>query len=684
MEVVLQAERHECGLACLVSIIRHHGGKTTLQALRQRHKLNVRGTNAYRLVQIAQQEGVNLDAFELEEGDLQALEAGTLLHYRNGHYTVYAGRRGQNHVILDPDQGRHEITQDKLENLLSGVVLCVRNISPGQLPHDTSFQVRRLASMLKVDYRQYRGPIAKVVLLTVAVQASLLMAPQYLQAMVDKALPSGDLSYLAATAAVFVLLTAISAWSAILRTRTIASGGLRMARHASVNLLDRIRQSSLEWHERQNSSSIHLRQQSIMPLQRIATQGAIDSLIDVVLVLGMLVMMAFYSLTLTGITIATTAIVALTRYLRHPKLMQLQEQEIEYEAKEQAIALENLTGIRSLHVYNGVNRRHARQLSLLTGRFNAALLFQKAHQELSQAATALYSIDTIVIVAIAISYIMQSTMTLGALMAFMMYKAIFSLKSEALIERLGEIRLAQMHIDRLADILTSDDLKNTSDHPVTYGSIVIDKLHFAYHGEEMILKDICLKVDAGEMVAITGPTGEGKSTLAKLIAGMLEPTKGSICIDGKSAAMHRPGIVFMMQDDMLYTGTIAENVDLSGTGSEETIRKALKDACMLREVDAMPLGLNTLVGGSGVEISGGQKQRILIARALHANPVLLIMDEATSSLDEHTQAQINDHLDGMGVTRIVIAHRKDTIERASKIFCIKNGYLLDSGLTALV
>ena len=684
MDVVLQTERHECGLASIAMLIRHNGGRTTLQALRQRHKLNVRGTNALQIVHIAQKEGIELEGYELELGDLACLHEGTILHYRTGHYVVYGGQQGSKHVILDPEHGQQILDEHTLESNLSGIILSVTAVHRDKLPNDAPMGVVALAKILEIDWRSYRGPIAKVALLTVAVQASLLIAPQYLQAMIDIGLPGKDRGYIAYTASVFVILAGISAWCSVLRGRTIASVGLRLARKATSRLLKQIGESSLEWHERQNSSSIHARQQSVIPLQQIATQGAIDSLIDIVLVFAMIVMMMTYSTTLAAITLVTTAIVVVLRHFSHPKLMKLQEREVEYEAREQAIALENLDGIRSLHVYKGLTKRHQNQMSLLTMRYNVGLLQQKMQQDLRQAATALYSIDTIVIVAISISYIISGTMTLGALLAFMMYKAIFSQKSEALIERLSEVRLASLHVDRLADILTSDPLTNTSSQPVTKGHVKIQDMSFSYHAEELVIDKVSLEIKPGEFVAITGPTGGGKSTLAKLIAGIAVPTSGSIMIDGHPAALGRDGLVFMMQDDLLYTGTIRENVDLSGDGDDASISDALRKACIMEEIEAMPLGLNTLVGTSGVEISGGQKQRILIARALHANPVLLIMDEATSALDEATQERINAHLKDMGVTRIAIAHRRDTIQMADKIFRMESGNMLNPRLTGLV
>jgi ATP-binding cassette subfamily B protein RaxB len=200
-------------------------------------------------------------------------------------------------------------------------------------------------------------------------------------------------------------------------------------------------------------------------------------------------------------------------------------------------------------------------------------------------------------------------------------------------------------------------------------------------GEPFVLRDVNFRVQAGDYVAITGPSGCGKTTLLKLILGLLEPSSGEILIDGMPLQVignqaFRQSVGVVMQDDQLLSGSIADNICFFDESFDlEHMMCCAQLAGIHDEICQMPMAYNSLIGDMGTSLSGGQKQRILLARALYRRPRLLFMDEGTSHLDLATERQVNVAVRSLGLTRIIIAHRPETIASASRCLVLQDGRL---------
>lgn len=196
--------------------------------------------------------------------------------------------------------------------------------------------------------------------------------------------------------------------------------------------------------------------------------------------------------------------------------------------------------------------------------------------------------------------------------------------------------------------------------------------------EAPVIENVDLTIAAGEYVALTGPSGGGKSTLVKLLLGLLEPDAGAILVNGIPLARYgrrhlRRAVGAVLQDDHLFEGDIAQNVSAFGPLDEAWLAEVLKMADIADDVARMPMGIYTLVGAGGANLSGGQRQRILLARALYRRPTILVMDEGTAHLDPASERRVNAAIEAMGITRIVVAHRAETIASARRIIEIEGG-----------
>jgi len=262
--------------------------------------------------------------------------------------------------------------------------------------------------------------------------------------------------------------------------------------------------------------------------------------------------------------------------------------------------------------------------------------------------------------------------------AFMAYKSQFTEKTVALIEKSLEFRMLGLHLERLSDIaLTEQDRGH--DQLLSYarpieGRIELRNVFFRYsEAEPFVLEDVNLTIEPGEFITIMGPSGGGKTTLMKLMLGLLQPTSGEVLIDGVplqtlGARIYREQIAAVMQEDQLLSGSIADNIcffDPQFDHSKMIICARL--ASIDGEIMAMPMTYNSLVGDMGSSLSGGQKQRVLIARALYRDPRILFLDEGTAHLDTQNERLINEGMRTLEITRVSVAHRSDITSGTDRI-----------------
>ncbi len=275
------------------------------------------------------------------------------------------------------------------------------------------------------------------------------------------------------------------------------------------------------------------------------------------------------------------------------------------------------------------------------------------------------------------------------LMAFLAYKNQFGGRVSSLIDKYVEVKMLSLHGERLADIVLTDQEK-TDSYLFVPESLELQKteidvkfLRFRYSEDESwIIHGINFNIPKGQSVAIVGPTGCGKTTLMNLLLGNLAPEHGEIKIGGQSiknigSNKLRNFIAYVAQDDVLFAGSILENISFFNDGAQQDfVEKCAKMASVHDEIMAMPMGYQTLVGDMGNILSGGQKQRILLARALYRRPKILFLDEATSHLDIIKEKEINGMIKSLNITRIIIAHRLETISSVDRIITLNNGRIV--------
>jgi ATP-binding cassette subfamily B protein RaxB len=270
------------------------------------------------------------------------------------------------------------------------------------------------------------------------------------------------------------------------------------------------------------------------------------------------------------------------------------------------------------------------------------------------------------------------------LFAFLAYKQQLITRVVSFIDKMVEFRMLSLHAERVADIaLSPAEASQGKDYAAPSrlkAEIEMRNVSFRYSDTDpLVLDNVSLRVEAGESVAVVGPSGCGKTTLAKVLLGLLPPTGGEVLIGGVpldklGARFFRDMVGTVMQEDRLFVGSIADNICFFDAEPDQArIEKCAMLAAVHEDILAMPMAYNTLVGDMGTALSGGQKQRLLLARALYKQPTILILDEATSHLDIARERSVNDAIRQLRITRVIIAHRPETIASADRVIKLGPG-----------
>lgn len=400
-------------------------------------------------------------------------------------------------------------------------------------------------------------------------------------------------------------------------------------------------------------------------------------------------MMIVYNSSLTIFAVSTIVLYAMIRLILYSPTRSAAAEQIIHEAKQRTHFMETVRGIQTIRLFNQNDARRMRWLSTLADQFNAELRVARLGVSYETASSLIFGVERIVIIWIATLSVLDGIFSVGMLFAFISYKDQFTQRAISLLDRLFDLRMLRLHGDRVADIVLTNAKQELCSAEVPResirASIEIRNVKFRYgDSEPYVLNGVNLTIEAGECIAITGISGCGKTTLIKLIMGLLEPIEGDILIGGVNVkhlglANYRKIVGSVMQEDMLFAGSISDNICFFDDFPElDRVHSSATLAAVASEISRMPMGFNTLVNDIGCGLSGGQRQRVLLARALYRNPKLLVLDEATSHMDVWNEHEVNNAVRNLNLTRIIVAHRPETIAMAERVFVMHAGAIKEN------
>jgi ATP-binding cassette, subfamily B, bacterial CvaB/MchF/RaxB len=670
---VRQAEAAECGLACLAMVAGYHGLETDLATLRRRFSISMKGATLKSLIDIGAKMGLGSRALRCELEELREVRAPAILHWGMNHFVVLKRATGKWLELHDPALGVRRLKIEEASKQFTGVAL---ELSPsGEFQRKREKQVVKLSGLVKLS-PQTLGALGQCILLSFLIQGLVLAAPFYTQLVIDQAILKGDLNLLSALAIGFSLVCLFNVAATALRGFVTQFLGAVLSFEMEARLFQQMLRLPLDWFQKRQVGDVQSRFQSIQPIQQFLSQGGVAAVLDGVFGIATCILMFVFAPQLAGIAIAAVVLYALLRMAMLDISRRAAGDFLVAEAKEQTRFLETLRAAQTIKAAGSETTREALQRNAMAATLNSGIKggnVSIGYQALNQT---LNGLTDVAIVFLGAQMVIKTDLTVGILMAFMAYKGQFTQRATSLIESLIQWRLLDVHLERIADIaLHPRELGADTDgfEGEIRGEVEARNTSFRYGAADpTTLSNISLKVEAGEFVAIVGPSGCGKSTLLKLLTGLYQPTYGEILIDGRplntwSRAALRAQIALVAQDDQLLAGSIAENIAFFDERIDmDWVRECARKASIHNEIERMPMGYQSLVGDMGSTLSGGQKQRVMIARALYRRPRILILDEGTSHLDVDTERAVNAALSNLAITRIVVAHRPETIRAAGR------------------
>jgi ATP-binding cassette subfamily B protein RaxB len=398
------------------------------------------------------------------------------------------------------------------------------------------------------------------------------------------------------------------------------------------------------------------------------------------MVLGTLILMFVCSTTLTLVALIAVVLYLLLRLVLHSGFHARNEEMLQAGALESSNFMENIRAMQGIRIFSKEPERLSGWQNLYADKINAGVKVQGLSINVRLVHGLLVGSENIILMLLGGIAVLNNEISIGMIMAYISFKDQFYGRVFALLDKLFEFRLLDLHLTRLADIALSKPepfvhgLGAPPPEVCVKGGLSLKNLCFRFDEHApWIFRNVNLEMENDEMLAIIGPTGCGKSTLLKLVTSLLQPSDGSISLYGMpinamGLKSYRERIAAVMQDDALLSGSIRDNITFFDPAPDlERVEYVANLAALAQDIVVMPMQYNTLVGSMGAALSGGQVQRLLLARALYRSPRLLILDEATSHLDLATEKQVNKALRQLKIARLMVAHRPDTILLADRI-----------------
>ena len=680
LPLLLQNEAAECGLACLGMVSGFYGHRFDMLTLRRRFATTLKGATLEQLMDMAGRLQLASRPLRLDLHELRELRLPCVLHWNLNHFVVLQAVGRQHIVIVDPASGRRKVPLAEVSRAFSGIALELWPLAD----FEEKDEARPVPLKKLVGHLQGLWPaVVKILLLALCIEVFTLLSPLYLQWVLDQVVVSADRDLLTTLAIGFALV-------AILRVLTTALRGyllMYVSSLASVqwqsNVFAHLLRLPTAYFEKRHIGDVVSRFHAVDSIQQTLSSSFFSTVLDGIMGIAVLVMMMLYSWQLSLLSFLLVFLYLLLRVLWYSPLRAATEEGIIHAAAHDSNFLETIRGIKTIKLFNSQQQRMSLWQSLLADKVNAGLRVSKLQLFYGLGSGLLSALGSILMVFLGARMILAGQFTVGALMAFMSYQGMLDSRITQLINNYFTLKMLRIQTSRLGDIVMSKAEPVVTETVPTIRQpmrIRVEHLRFRYSEyEPYVLDDVSFTINAGESVAIVGASGCGKTTLLNVLLGNLAAESGEVYLDERKcnmedmiAARNRMGIV--MQDDVLFAGSISDNIAFFATpADQEKVVMSARLAAIHDEIEAMPMGYHTLVGDMGTVFSGGQKQRILLARALYREPDVLFLDEATSHLDIARENAVNQAVRALPVTRVIIAHRMETILSTERVIVLEQG-----------
>ncbi|BBD65601.1 ABC transporter ATP-binding protein [Nostoc commune NIES-4072] len=693
-QVVAQHSEEDCGAACLASVAKHYRRNFTLNRIREAVGTGQLGTTLLGLRRGAEALGFNARSVRASKEILDRMNQAPLpaiIHWKGYHWVVLYGQKGKKYVIADPAFNIRYVSRNELMEAWSDQVMLL--LEPDSVrfyaqPDDKVNGLWRFARRAL----PYGGIIFEAFLCAIFIGLLSLTSPFLLQILTDDVLVRGDTQLLIGVIIAVVVMNLVGSSLQLVQSNLIANFAQKLELGLVLEFARAILRLPLAYYESRRSGEIVSRLQDIQQINQLVAQAVISLPSQLFIGLISLGFMVFYSWKLTFVAVVVAIVMSSSTVVFLPTLQQKIRSMLVLDAENQGVLVESFKGALTLKTttaapqfWEEFQNRFGR-LSNLTFRTVQIGIINSTFSGL------VYAIGSVSLIGFGSTLVINKELSIGQLLAFNGMNGNFLALIGAVIGFIDEFTRAKTATERLTEVIDSTpETPSDSSKPFAKipsdADIICKNLNFHYAGRLELLEDFSITIPGGKVVALIGTSGCGKSSLAKLIAGLYTPNSGNIrfgIYNMQDLALDclRQQVALVPQDAHFWSRTIIENFRL---GSPHLTFDQIVKACQIAEADdfisRLPEKYQTVLGEFGSNISGGQRQRLALARAIVNDPPILILDESTAGLDPVSESQVLDQLllHRQGKTTILISHRPRVITRADWIILLNQGKLQIQG-----
>ncbi|WP_142848451.1 NHLP family bacteriocin export ABC transporter peptidase/permease/ATPase subunit [Telmatospirillum sp. J64-1] len=686
---ILQMEATECGAACLAMVLAYHGRWVPLETLREACGVSRDGSKASNLLKAARRFGLAAKGFRKEPDTLHDLPVPSIIHWNFNHYVVFRGIKGDRVHLNDPASGPRVISRQELDESFTGVVIALErgeDFAPGGTPP-------RPFAQLADSLRGSRPALALVALLSLFLVLPGIVIPGLTSQFIDMVLVQQMESWVMPLVLGLLLATLLQGGVTALQQHYLLRLEAKLAVTLAGRYLSRLMTLPMRFFTQRHAGELANR---VAATDRVATllSGELaTNLFNAMSLVFYLAVIAFFDPVMAAAAAVLGGCNALALVFAARKRDDLNRQLLGQQGKLLSATVGSIHNIETLKATGGESDAFAlwsgHQAGLLTTRQEIGV--QSALLSVIPALTT--ALAPVAVLGIGGYRVMEGVLTIGALVAVQTLFQNFMGPLAGLTQLGARLQLIKGDIARLSDVLSTPpppsaemEEQDPAFSAPPQGRVELRSVSFGYSPlDEPLIANFSLTLEPGKRIALVGGSGSGKSTIGRLVSGLLQPWEGEILIDGIPLAELSPArfvatIAHVDQDIMLFEGTVRDNLTLWAKDvPDEVLTRALKDAEIHAEVASRPGGYDGMIREGGLNFSGGQRQRLEIARALVNDPAVIVLDEATSALDPVTEHAIDSNLRRRGCACLIVAHRLSTIRDADEILVMEHGTVVERG-----
>ena len=682
---VRQMEDADCGAACVASVLGYFGRPVRLDELRDLTGTGRDGVNALSLVEAARRYGLRARGVQADVEALSHLPRGSVLHWEFNHFVVFDGLTRNGVRVMDPAHGHVVVPLNRFTRAYTGVAITFEptdDFRPGgSVPKGTWRYLRPIVGQTR--------SLARVLTMSLLLRLLALAVPLLTALVVDSIVPRGDRDLLLALIGGVVAIVGYQFLSSWVRANLLLELRTRLDMRLTMGFVDHLVELPYAFFLRRSAGDLMMRLQSNTQVREILTTTTMSALLDGTFAVLYLVLLVLISPPLALLVLVIAVLQVATMVLSWRRNQRLMAEGLQAEARAQSYAYQLLAGVEDLKASGAEHRAADYWAGLYSDQVNIAVSRGRLGALVDSLTGTLATAAPLFILVVGAYQVIEGQMSLGTMLAASAIAGGFLGPLGTLVGTGMQLQLMRSYMDRINDVLeTPQEQEGTEvrEAPKLVGHVRADNVSFSYNPMgPIVVRAVSLDVEPGQHVAIVGRSGSGKSTLAHLLLGLYTPDAGTITFDGHDLSEFefrsiRRQLGIVTQRPYLFASSIRENVALSDpTLPPEAVVEAARLAAIHDDIEAMPMGYETMLHDGGASVSGGQQQRIALARALVHRPSIVLLDEATSELDTVTEQRVYDNLAALSATTIVIAHRLSTIRNADRIFVMEEGAIVESG-----